>query len=111
LAFPSAGVILELKTEEKPEVFWSQSTDWLAVLNYAGPESSSATIVHFPALEKTVIELRDFAPRSNGFRTLHDGSLAYIDDGKIFSWRSEYKEPVCIYDPERETILEKRSEF
>jgi hypothetical protein len=46
--------------------------------------------------------------RFAGVKSLHDGSLAYIEQGKIFQWRPEWEKPVCIYDPAKKTV--KKSE-
>jgi hypothetical protein len=110
-AYPYFHTFLTAEADQQPLLLWSVDSKWLAVVNRITTDSAEIIILFPPSFHEVRIGLSSFRWEDQSYRTLHDGSLAYIDDGRIYSWRPEYKEPVCIYDPERETVLERADQL
>jgi hypothetical protein len=114
LAYPYWKILLftenaETNLADTPEIHWSVNSDWMAVGAGLWGKKPELAIVFLPSFDAKRFPLSQSSPEESDFQALHDGSLAYIDDGKIYSWRPGYEEPVCIYDPGRATVLERTS--
>jgi len=107
LAYPEKRVLLEMGWAIHLSIRWSSDSKWLGVRNDTG--HLGLPIVHFPDFSTEVLMPVASTPSQGGVRLLHDGSVAFVarDSGKIYTWRPEWEEPRCIYDPERKTVLTK----
>jgi hypothetical protein len=101
LAYPEVRELPGTESDEDSYVFWSPHSDWLAVARYIG-SSMEFVIFSLPGFKVTHFGTDEVW--SINIKPLHDGSLAYIDDDRVFLWRTGWQEPVCIYDPGRETV-------
>jgi len=105
MAYPKEKMLFKIGWAIHLAISWSPDSKWLAVRNDTG--HLGLPIVHFPDLSTRVLMPVPNTSSQGGVRLLHDGSVAFVSriDGKIYAWRPEWEEPVCVYDPGRETVL------
>lgn len=102
-AYPTERVILDWITRHHWQITtWSVRSDWLAVITDFGSDDCEVFVFEPPDFEDAVLR---FSPGPIPQpEPLHDGSLVYIDQGKVFQWRPGWGEEVCLYDPKRKTV-------
>jgi len=99
-AYPREATLARAAARSDWHAVWSSESDWLAILSRAWGRLWTLSVRVPPTFEKELIS----AGRVGHLAALHDGSLAYIQDGKVFIWRRGWKGPVCVYDPGKKTL-------